>query len=140
MKTVGEALLDSGSVECHRLGVCREIGAADRQLIGKHLLVHLAALALFSRTVHRFMSLERLRMNRFDREVAEDILHASSLDVLPIDLRKRLMRVPGAKRALVIGKLDDGNLRIALSVEGRAIDVDEHLLERDRKTSCRERG
>src|SRR5262249_56938267 len=110
MKTVGEALLESGSVESHRLCVCRQIGAADRPLIRKHLLVHLAALALFSRTVHRFMSLERLRMNRFDREVAEDILHASSLDVLAIDMRKRVKGIPGAKSALVIANLDHTNL------------------------------
>jgi len=68
--------------------------------------MHLPECPLFSGAFRCFGCLEGVFVNRFQRKVAEDLLRIAPLDIVSLDLRQRLTDVSGAKRSLVVGKVD----------------------------------
>jgi len=90
----------------------------------------------FTRRLVRF---RRLRMQRGYRKVPEDVLHLSGIDILLHDRRKRVLAIAGAKRTLVIRKLDHRDLRVLAAESRRALDTDGYGLRRRRLRHLRRR-
>ena len=71
-----EAPLEGALVEPERLGMLRQVIAAELSLVRKESTVHLPVLALIAGAVSRLGGLEGLLVNRLQREVADDVLSA----------------------------------------------------------------
>src|SRR5207245_9194246 len=85
--------------------------------------MHLPELSLLSGTMRSFGSLEGILV-KVERGAAEDVLHLPGVDVIAFDLWKHLFGVAAAKRTLVVGKLDQCDLRAWLALEWLVSDAD----------------
>ena len=117
-----EAPLESALVEPERLGMSRQVIAAELLLVREESTVHLPVLALIAGAVSRLGSLEGLLVNRLQREVADNVPQRAGLDVVSLDLRVRLTDVPGAERSLVIRELDERDLGVLAALRRAVAD------------------
>ena len=89
--------------------------------------MHLPVFTLVAGAVSGLCRLQGAGVELFDWKVAVDIFYLARLDVLLLDLGQRLTDVPGAKRSLVVGEIDDRHLRISFAQEGIIIDADDNV-------------
>src|SRR6267142_5317750 len=85
--------------------------------------MHLPELSLLSGAMRGFGSLEGLLV-KVERKVEEDVLELAGADVIALDLWKHLFGVASAKRTLVVGELDQCDLRAGLTLEWLVRDAD----------------
>jgi hypothetical protein len=97
---------------------------APASAMSLRIVVHRPELALLVGALGRFGGLERIRVNALERQVAVDVLHFARLDVGLLELWDHLPDMTAAERTLVIGKLDNRDRRVDLSLECRAGDDD----------------
>jgi len=121
-----ETLLELCRVYSNCFGMGGEV--AQGSLILKESSMHLPEFSLFARAFRCLGRLEGVFVNRFQRKVAEDILQLACLDIVSLDLWQRLTDVSGAKRSLVVGKVDERELRVSVPFEGIAIDAQNNVL------------
>ena len=107
-----QALLECSQVEANPKRVCLQIHHAKGLGIGEELVVHLPVLPLSTRTVGCFGRLEGLFMNGGEGKVAEDVFDLPGCDVIALNLGQGLPDVPRAIGTLIIGKLDEGQIRL----------------------------
>ena len=90
--------------------------------------MHLPEFSLFACAVGCLGGLECLFVDRFQGKVAGDIFQLAGLDVLAVDLGQRLTDVAGAEGSLVIGEVDERQLRGFLAFEGSISNVENDVL------------
>ncbi len=89
--------------------------------------MHLPIFSLVGGAVGGLARFEGIGVKLLNRKIPENILDLARLDVLLLDLGQRLTDVPGAKRSLVVGKIDDSHLSVFLAQEGIIIDADDDV-------------
>src|SRR3989441_11106829 len=100
-----EALLKSWQVQTKRLCVLWELLQTQSILIGKESVVHLPVFPLVSGTVRCLLCLERVGMDRFNREATEDVLDHAVHDVVTLYLWQGLAAAAGPQRARVAAEI-----------------------------------
>src|SRR2546430_17621186 len=103
-----EALLKSWQVQTKRLCVLWELRQTQSILIAKESVVHLPVFPLVSGTARCLLCLERVGMDRFNREAPEDVLDPAVHDVVTLYLWQGLAEVAGGKRGLGNKKKHEG--------------------------------
>ncbi len=73
--------------------------------MSKETVVHLPIISLVSGAVGRFVCLQSVGMDRFNRKVVNNVFDLSGFDVVFFDLRQRLTDVPGTERSLIVRKV-----------------------------------
>src|SRR3972149_6919246 len=80
--------------------------------------MHLPEFSLVACAVGRLGRFESIFVDRLQGKVTDDIFQLAGLDVLAVDLGQRLTDVAGAEGSLVIGEVDERQLRAFLTFEG----------------------
>ena len=111
-------------------------------MILKEPSVHLPVLSLVSRTVGGLRRLEGILVDRLQGKVADDVFELAGLDIVLLDLWQRLTDVAGAEGSLVVGEVDEGELRRPLAFEGSIRDAEHDVLRFGRRggRSCAQEG
>jgi hypothetical protein len=82
----------------------------------------LPVLAALAGAVRGLRGFERVFVDRFDGEVANDVSDPTGVDIVALDLGRSLLEVPATKRALIVGELDEDQLGALTTLRGIAID------------------
>src|SRR5712691_13143636 len=131
-----EALLKLWQVQTKRLCVLWELLQTQSILIGKESGVHLPVFSLVSGTARCLLCLQRMGMDRFNREAPEDVLDPAVHDVIALYLWQGLSEVASTKGALVIRKLDECDLCPFLALERIISDTENNVLGYGRSLSA----
>ena len=118
-----QALAEFRHFQADRLAMKQQLARSQGSLVLEQGRMHLPEFPLLSCAVSRLGRLERIPVDRLQRKVADDILELSCLDVVALDLWQRLTDVSRAEWSLVIGKIDQRQLRAFLSFEGGIGDI-----------------
>src|SRR5205085_1525567 len=96
---------EPGAAGARPLCVADEIGRGERLLVTEEPFVHLPVLALVAGTLGGLGGAQRIGVDLFERQVADDVAQLAGGDVVPLDLRHRLLHVTAAERALEVREL-----------------------------------
>src|SRR5882724_710560 len=108
VETLSEAL----GIEAQSTRVGGEMVGGQRALAIEEPIVHLPILALFVGAAGGLGGPERIFVDRFDREVPNDVSDPTGVDIVAVNLRRRLLEVPATKGALIIRELDEDKLGV----------------------------
>src|SRR6266581_1340038 len=86
-------------------------------------VMHLPVLLLIAAAEGGFRRLDGFRMDRLQREVAQDIAYLAGLDIVSIEPREGLTDVACAERALVVRELHDHDARGPRTLERIAVQL-----------------
>src|SRR5205814_10466920 len=111
-----ETRLELRHVQAEGLRMLDELGLDQQLLVGKEAVVHLPELALLARAVASLRRFERQRMDPLERELQEHVPDLSGVDILLLDLMKRIAEVSSAEGALKVGKLDQRELGVGVAL------------------------
>ena len=112
----GHALLERGHREAKRLGVFGQVRLGQRLLIVEQPIVKLPEAALLVRALGGFRRAQRARVQAFDRQVPEHVADLAAVHIFLDDLRVGIARVAAAERALEIGKLEEDQFGVGLTL------------------------
>ena len=109
------------AIHPQRFGSPLERCRIERLLISKHCVMHLPKLARAERALASLSRTEREGMKPNDWVMTKGQQDLPGVDVTASKLGQRLPGKLGAKRALKIGVLDQGNTGLSIAEQGRAL-------------------